>query len=581
MLILNTNLNQEEKHILEPYSGKGDLICDDKEIVLSSGLQGSDGSVVKTEEFSFAVIKDQMLFQRSENMKEDPYGGEIETIGQEKKTEIQLNLVDNDQKTKDVNCKESDHNETLVLQSSKEQDSALIDHDEDSNSRGSIPSKSIVPEGQDLLVQLLHYSSICKDRKQQDDCEEGSEAFEMVEMIAGAEALKAVHVEKGELGGNMILMEEKEKKCNQYEVCLVTETAEQLKTGEILEAVHGDQHDHWPIDQTIDQDKKLNGDQVDGGTVTISGEEHIYNRHDVLLREENDGGLDEDKAVEPVLGKDLMLGKETGGEQENETDAAKLVDVIDPAASSNELQKPQTEEQENPTIDIQEDHYVSDVITSEKVTSENLSLEEDSEMREENVHSSEAASEDSEDGVIQSDIHPLKQSIGNTLEDIEEAPATIEISDEDSMDDDDDTDEANIQDKVELNSEGTGDSSVESSTEPIWPAESLEELSTESTELKHHDQKEEKQAGEEENKALETEEKIYENEGTSFLDKYMLELEKKNRQQKSSLKPRIPSLTRPFMVLSWALGFRCFGLTFLKISLIVILVILLSKIRGL
>ncbi|GMP87589.1 hypothetical protein CsSME_00039903 [Camellia sinensis var. sinensis] len=59
-----------------------------------------------------------------------------------------------------------------------------------------------------------------------------------------------------------------------------------------------------------------------------------------------------------------------------------------------------------------------------------------------------------------------------------------EDEDDDEMDVDEDEDEEEIVEKGEESSDGTGDSSMESNAEAIWPAESIQELSLEFKELK-------------------------------------------------------------------------------------------------
>ncbi|GFS35633.1 DNAse I-like superfamily protein [Actinidia rufa] len=76
------------------------------------------------------------------------------------------------------------------------------------------------------------------------------------------------------------------------------------------------------------------------------------------------------------------------------------------------------------------------------------------------------------------------------IETVEDNPQAILSEDED--DDDDDEDEGGITERGEESSEGTGDSSIESNAEAIWPAESIEELSEEIKEFTINAQKQEK-----------------------------------------------------------------------------------------
>ncbi|XP_057508365.1 uncharacterized protein LOC130791236 isoform X2 [Actinidia eriantha] len=76
------------------------------------------------------------------------------------------------------------------------------------------------------------------------------------------------------------------------------------------------------------------------------------------------------------------------------------------------------------------------------------------------------------------------------IETVEDNPQAILSEDEDE--DDEDEDEGGITERGEESSEGTGDSSIESNAEAIWPAESIEELSEEIKEFTINAQKQEK-----------------------------------------------------------------------------------------
>lgn len=442
------------------------------------------------------------------------------------------------------------------------------------------------------------------------------------------EKLEESHEDLGKGNTPIVMLAEEETKCH-HDISLSIEANEETKGNETFEATEKDEHKGTVALICEEGQRKCLVGSLTPETADVMGE--------VEMPEAAEGRVNEFGLVEEEKG--AQHDKEISGEGSEATaEKAQFPDNI--ASGSN--QQLQIEEPETTLHVDHEDICVRDELTSEDSSFEkccatvpNMPLTgvnipeqlkpeigidigfmevqmsaEAAEARKENV----ASEPTTEDKAVESENPPI-QSVerqhlnGHNRNQLEEVEDTFQVMhaandaieednlmmrlEEDNLDDegDDDADEANIIEKMEKSSEGTGDSS-ESNTEPIWPVESLEEVSMELKELKINEQMEEDQKvktrvpmhlknigndGIIENSIQKGNDKKCNSELT-FLERVMPEIAEQTHQPTYSQKLRI--LIPTLLVLSWSLCFWRFGLPILKISIIVILIKILSKIQG-
>ncbi|KAL3517409.1 hypothetical protein ACH5RR_019998 [Cinchona calisaya] len=553
-----------------------------------------------------------------------------------------------DEDLRELNCQEAaestteDQRTITILQSSEEQETPF--HcDQESDSTGNLSlSKYERIENEESSLVFENVQELEKDKAFEVADAEQDEDGTMTQMseVHGSvsaedfgasnrtEELGPSHDDQGKGNTPIVMFAEEENKCDNTDVSLRIETNEGTTGNETLEATDVDeQKGTVALMSEGGQNKRLVGLLVTE-TVEVEMQEEAEDRDSEFVLVEEEKGVQHDEEI---------IGEESQATRER----AQFPDDIASGSYKQKLQK----EPESSLNGDQEDNSVPDDSSSENcgATVPNMSLTEDTvpaqlkpgigtdsgfaevqltaettEAGKENIASEPAI----EDSVAQSENLPVplveeQQHLnGHNGKQLEEVEDTFKVNyaenvtgieehnlmrpEEDSLNDDDggdDVDEAYIPEKVEESSEGTGDSSVGSNSEPIWPAESLEEVSTELKELKINEQKEEKQM--EENQTVKTQEPMHfksidsesiiansiqkgndhqGNSKVSFFRRFMMELAEKTHQPTYSRKLRI--LMPTLLVVSWSLCFWNFGQPFLKISLIVILIKILYKIQG-
>lgn len=641
---------QDENCKLEANGGKGGPVFDCEGIIHANSPKQLDCQFalgIKDEASPLPIVHNQTLLQPT-NTEDNLSREEIELIKED--DAIKTALVDQ--------LKEEENQHMLV---NIEGDEMEIHSGQVIDSTGGSVPKSTMFVVQGACLPVPGNSSLSKDEKL--DNEEGSLAFETVEVIQKDETFEAADAEqrkddatsqmievngslttetievkkrnekhdanhKNQGNGNTpsLTFAEEENKCDQHDCLLNIGANEASKRNEALEATYENQSNTVTL-------------MAEVGSLAI---ENVEVLEEVKLLQEPDG---KDKSELLLVGEEKGAQHDeeiTGGENQATGETAQYPDDI--ALVSNQ-EKLQTEEPEIlPNVD-QADNSFSDELTSEDSPSEdcganvpNMSSEVStilaqlkpgigsdngftkaqlfvaaSEVSKENV----ASEPDTEDRVVANEkllmqlTENQQHASGKTLEKVEDSfqmqyAENVTIGDrnlmrpeEDSIDDkaDDDEYEANMAEKVEERSEGTGDSFVESNTEPICLAESMQEVTMELKELKLNEQKEKQQN--EEDQTVKTQvhmhlknidnDDIDENSlqkgndekgylKMTFLERYMREVGNQIHQPTSSQKRRVLILT--LLVLSWSLCFWRFGLPFLKICLIFILIKIISKIHG-
>lgn len=534
-----------------------------------------------------------------------------------------------DEDMRKLNCQEDNAEPITTLQCGEEQESAFRCGQE-SESTGNLSiceEERLESEGSSLAFETVE---VIQTNQTLDAARDIRDTMTQVTEIHGSLCTEnfGVNNRNEKLEGSHEHLAEEENKCDHHDSSLNAGTDKEIKGSETIEATDEDEHKGAMFLMSQGQGKCL-VDSLTTETVEVMEEvemlEEAEGRDVKFVLVEVDNGAQHDKGV---------------SSEESQATGEKA-HFPDETAATGDQQKFQTEDGDR------EDNSVSDEITAQDSSYEdclptvpNMSLTvvdipaqskiaidngftevqlsaEANEARKENVPSETATSKEEvlESENLQMQLAENQQHINGgdnkQLEEVGDA-FRVKYADnvsseehnlmrpvEDSLDNEgDDSADGHIAEKVEESSEGTGDSSMESNTEPIWPAESLEEVSMEHRELKIYEQKEEEQT--EEDQTVKTQAPIYlekidnddgitnnsiqkrnDQKGNSkltFLKKAMLELEEQTHQPTYSRKLRI--LIPTLSVLSWAFCLWHFGPPFLKISLIIILIQVLSKIQG-
>nr|XP_027118105.1 uncharacterized protein LOC113735276 [Coffea arabica] len=644
---------QDQKYQIEADDGKGDPVADSEQLVHSNspgGLVSSlqfDASPLKEEESPLPLVGNQALHQPKQVA--DRFSGEeIEIIREDDPVDAALvdqgtekekqKLENGNGEEMEINCcsdkdmgelNSQDAAETTkieqrtgtLLQSGEEQENPFHCDQESESSGNPLPTKDQRPESEECCLAFETVEVIEKveaaivgqgkgDTMTQMTLVHGSPCTENLGVNGRNEKLEVSHGDQGKGNAQILMLAEEENKCDHHDSLLNIGANEETEGNDTLEAIDLDEHRGTVASMSEKGQRKC----LVGSPTTESAE---VKEKDEMMEEA------EARDTEIISCEESQANGESAQFPHN-------------IASASNQQKLHTEKPGFFSNVDHEDNSVFDELTSEDETCEDFSRllkpeigsddgftelqpsAEAAEARKENIVNEPA----SDDRVIESENSPMqlveiqKNLNGDNEKQLEEVEGRSQVNyavnvtieehnqtrpEEDSLHDegDDDADEANMTDKVEDSSEGTGDSSVESNAEPIWPMDSLEEVCAEVKELKINGKKEEQDMEENQNvrtqqvptcpqnidndgiidKSIRNGNDCKSNSKLNFLERVMLELAEQTHQP-TTYSQKLRILIPTILALSWSLCFWQLGPPFLKISLIVVLIKILSKIQG-
>lgn len=645
---------QDQEYKVEANGGKGNATSDCEELVHSSspnGLVSSvhlDASPLKEDESPLPLVGNQTLLQpkhvvgcfsgeETEIIQEDdPVDAALVDQGTEKGKqklensngeEMEINCC-SDKDMRELNSQAAaetskiEQRTSTLSQFGEEQENPFHCHQESESTGNLLPTKDQRPESEESYlafetveviekVEALDAAIVGQDKGDttiQMTVVHGSPGTENFGENRRNENFEVSHEDQGKGNAPILMLAKEENKCDHHVSSLNVGANEETKGSETPEAIDLDEH----RGAVTSMSEKGQGKSLVGSPSNETAE--VKERIEVM--EEAEARDTEIISCE---------------ESQANGDSAQFPHDI---ASAGNQQKLRAEKRGMFLNVDDEDNCVSNELTSGDSTCENFSCPlkpeigsddgftelqlsaEAAEARKENIVNEPAT----EDGVIVGENSPtqlveIQQNLnGDNEKQLEDVEGRSQVNyaddvtteehnqtrpEEDSLNDegDGDADEANMTGKVEDGSEGTGDSSVESNAEPIWPMDSLDEVSTEVKEMKINEKKEE-QHMEEDQKAgaqVPTYPQNIDNDGIihdsirkgndpksssklTLLERVMLELAERSHQPIYSQKWRI--LIPTILALSWSFCFWQFGQPFLKISLIVVLIKILSRIQG-